>query len=715
MYTLNNYVNDIFLLTNSLVVKIEDAATAINTGLYYTNGINVGSDKTQWKYYMNIAGEKHFTNSTILVYVPELDTQAELTKDVLVQYPSLQLELIKQGSAYENLISTYPNDEAYIKGMLFPVDINTAINADDGTILSYNNTFIASNEISIITELELKIKNFLSRWHNREYMITDELYLAGMLAVLYSNIPNMIINIKLSKINTSEVDRFHLEHFFRSNLDLWDDVQVLDQKSLIWLYHNLKYLMANVGREETLQIIIDKIFTENSIGIGHFELYKEDVSFKTNAADGTALYDTPKTKLITKKLNNRYVNNDSLVYDIYDVVSMQIDTDITLETDIMKDANTFYANAIANNLASTNFDMQQTKILDLETPNLFKFYATDIGEIVLDSLVYDIFNDRFDKTITYVDPNTLIIYTLTTKQAFYFILKMLMNITGDSSVLLSNYNYTTIVNHNLTIDELTAFSNATSISPVDNTYIIETLQSYLPTSYSDNYTVASYGKYIDEVINFYVIDNILSTNVNNVTQAANIEALNNYIINRGSVNITGSVTPVDIDTILKTNGIELSTNASYDYSSSITALVYSLTGVNVDIYAGIDNIITSFIKILNKLTSYTTQIIKKPEDSDYLYTKYIGTNVTYATNGIINVIDAEILYNGLEQELTTVNAIGNNFEDIIFGSYNFNSITVTDVTNLVNQHTVMDTTVSMNFTENSVGYQLFNNVYITKI
>ena len=60
--------------------------------------------------------------------------------------------------------------------------------------------------------------------------------------------------------------------FFKSNLDLWDDVSVLNKESLYWLYANFKNLLRQAGRNNTLSKIAKNIFDSNNVGLGEYIL-----------------------------------------------------------------------------------------------------------------------------------------------------------------------------------------------------------------------------------------------------------------------------------------------------------------------------------------------------------------------------------------------------------------------------------------------------------
>ena len=176
MYSIDKYYKEALLLSNSLVLKIPEIALAMNRGLYRNYGIKVTEDKLSWIYYQNLAGIKHPTNKDIIITYLENNESAPLTKERMLNSPLTRKTLLGAGDKFKELCATYPGEEVYIRGCLYNIDIKTAINAPAGTILGYNKCLVETQEYSFIPELQEYIYNFLSRWHIREYTLTDDLY-----------------------------------------------------------------------------------------------------------------------------------------------------------------------------------------------------------------------------------------------------------------------------------------------------------------------------------------------------------------------------------------------------------------------------------------------------------------------------------------------------------------------------------------------------------
>ncbi len=270
MNSLDNYYRDIIALTNTMVIKIPDVAVAINNGLVEQYDYDIGYEAKYWKYYLNISGQKHPTNNDVLIKLRETGDSVSLTKDILAIYRNTREELLKNGAYYKALVAQYPDEIQYIHGCMLPVDIYYAIEAPTGTILNYNTRLVHSQEYRLIPELQKHIQTFLARYNISEYSIADNLYVPSMLGTLYASIPIKIATIRTNLSNTAEVHPFHLEQYFRSHMDLWDDITVLNKKSLYWLYRNLPTLLKHTGKQATFDKILSKIYDANDVGVGEY-------------------------------------------------------------------------------------------------------------------------------------------------------------------------------------------------------------------------------------------------------------------------------------------------------------------------------------------------------------------------------------------------------------------------------------------------------------
>ena len=83
MYSIEQYNKETIRLVNSLVIKVHHIAIAMNRAIAHKYDTLITDDIRQWKYYLNLSGQPHWSNNTVKIYVMETGTVEELTKDLL--------------------------------------------------------------------------------------------------------------------------------------------------------------------------------------------------------------------------------------------------------------------------------------------------------------------------------------------------------------------------------------------------------------------------------------------------------------------------------------------------------------------------------------------------------------------------------------------------------------------------------------------------------
>jgi len=452
MYTIAKYLNDARLLASSLTIKQHDIGIIINKGLFNTRGISSSNDYRTWKYYLNLSGIKHSTNNTVMVSTIETNTLVELTVANMDIYPATRKELDKRLDSYNNLISSYPDDILYINGCIAPVDIDTAINSKDGEILSWSKQYVEPQEYSLIREVSNEIKLFFSRWYIKDYNIADELYMSAVMCVLYSNLPNIITVNRIRDAYTAEAHSFHIEHFFRSHLDIWDNVKVLKESTIRWLYKNMVTIMNNAGSNYAFNTIIDKVFTPNNIGLARFVLKSSEVTPNTNANNFTPTY-TRSTPIIgIDKLNNSYDNRNTIVA-LSEVISKELaDTALIGTPPPGSIANTTDEEVIR--IGTDTLRTQYTKVIDFGNVELFKLYNNGLAETILDNWLYLSHKGIYNYITAFIDPNTNISYTMTAKTAILLFYRLLAYNLDGSDPAISNIKYRSVLKKSISRTDL---------------------------------------------------------------------------------------------------------------------------------------------------------------------------------------------------------------------------------------------------------------------
>lgn len=658
MYTYEKYTNDNLLLSNSIVVKMLDVALAINDGLTIKYETLPSEDKREWKYFLNISGQRHFDNTDVYVTVIETNEERLLTLQLLEEYPYTKNELLKNGYYYNTLLEKYPDELLYIHGCMYPVDINKAIEAKDGTILAYNKTLVQHNEYTLIKQLQTHIKSFFNRWYITGYYIVEELYIASFLTTLYATLPNKIANIRLDNINTSEVHMFHLEHYFRSRLNLWDDIKKLKYETIFWLYVNLEHLIKNVGKQTTLDKIVHKIFEENGIGIGETIIRIEsgkdlDIAnpYKDTFTSGTIV-------LQNEALNSKYTLNEDSISTVEGLVLKEIDSieEINVHNKIERDKS--IVRDVENKLSYLTRDNIKTKTLDINNTKLFNANKVDIFKFIIDywitavkhnyystileydsNSVYD--EDDILPIINFIEPNTNNLYLITPKEGLLILIKLLMVVTKQpldtkltklttDTVLHKNRNRMLEINNQLFQDGYTS-------------KMVAELYDIYPTIEVFSKNPDEFNRYLTDIIEYYKYTWVLDANSENMIVSANLKELHRRLCVNEDYYLTDDSNGKTIDELLLEHEITYNVNNTYDVFKSLDSLVMSFTGISLDSYKSIKENIKSYVNILNKLTSYTLQTIPTGAAVDLPISLYYNnTNVLKSKKGVATVLDANL-------------------------------------------------------------------------
>lgn len=664
MYTIENYYKDIHLLTNSLVVKITDIGIAINIGIKRRYDIVTSDNKKEWKYFLNMSGEKHFSNKDVKIRLVENNELVSLTKNILDTFIYTRDELLKYGEYYNKLVYNHPDEIGYIQGCMLPVDLDFAINSPDGSILNYNKNLVEYNEYTLIRNLEDHIQNFLFRYHIQEYILSDELYIPSLLAVLYSTLPNKISNLRLSKINTNEVHSFHLEHFFRSRLDLYDNIINLKPKTKMWLYKNLNYIMKHIGKQETLDTIAVKIFEESDVGVGSYLIDKNDPELIEDVNNiYNSIYNLNEPLFIANKLNNKYEINENSPVTISTMVDIELtrllDQDTELGTELIVDIT----NKTREYLSNKHIFNQQTKILDVSTIKLFKQYSSDHIAVLTNYWLSLAISKKYITPTIFIDPNNKLVYELTPYEGILVLIKLFMKLTNKLDTKLTKISYCVLKDRgSLDFDEL-----ITNMHSLDYTmpYVLDVIDN-LPNSATIVNNSNDYTIYITKIYNYFIYLWLLDSNSENPILHSNLKLLNNRLLKNYDYLITDDISGETIDNILNNNSINFELTHNYDVLDSIKELYYVFTGVNINQYDTLEQLISSFTILLNKLTSYTVQVVNSFDNVRTIYAPYNHNDIFKTTQGLVTVLDAEIKY-PLEQEFTWLKAFGNNWKDRLQG------------------------------------------------
>jgi len=267
----NLYHLDTIKLVRTLIIKSDAVAAAINKELAHTTFVDVDSPHT-WKYYLNLNGQYHQTDVDMTITSLDNLETIPFTKEALTIHRTTKKLYTFNSDLYKDLIERYPYQRILINGILWPVDLDTAIDSPDYTVLYHDPDLIESNEVNLLSDIQTSINQHMLRWDNISYRDTDDLYVASCLAVMIAALPNEILNLRLAKCKTDEVHTYHLWTYLRSKSGLDKYRRSLTHKQALFLYRNIEFIQRNSGKTSTFNLLIERILTERNIPLFAYDI-----------------------------------------------------------------------------------------------------------------------------------------------------------------------------------------------------------------------------------------------------------------------------------------------------------------------------------------------------------------------------------------------------------------------------------------------------------
>lgn len=273
------YIDSVLQLAASVVIKSSDTADGVNTALYMQYGPNAYDplNPRSWRYYLNLAGRYHSADEVMTVTSMDTLQTIQFTRENL-QIHTATAKAYEYGSVhYLELVDRYPTQRRLIMGILYPADLDVAVESPDGTILSYPPHLVEDWELTLIQRLQQWIYSYLVRWDNVQFKLSDNLYSAAVHAVMYANLVPAIICFRKASCKTNEVHSYHIRQYLASNgmLDVY--IRFLTRKQQLFLYRNISYIQRNTAKREVFDWLIDNILTQRSLPLAAYEM-RHDVS-----------------------------------------------------------------------------------------------------------------------------------------------------------------------------------------------------------------------------------------------------------------------------------------------------------------------------------------------------------------------------------------------------------------------------------------------------
>lgn len=449
------YRSDVIAMACTTIVKHSEVADAMNEDVVLrlmprtpANKPNPNAPET-WKYYKNMAGEYHaldrqdirLINQELGYAAPGVGDNYVLDEMIIFiagdngpKLANFNLSTIggdvtlaneyRYGTLYyKDLVRRYPEHEHLIVSILNPVPPAISLPANDGDILYCGGYFrqtltnglgsrttflqrdmegysdrglIEDNESNLLGVLQEWFTGMVARWHNRDYCKTDDLYFPTFLGMLYTLLPATIMNIRLANCHTNMVHSYHVREFLESHGHLAKYIPALPLEQTLFLYRNVRWIEANVGKQETFDLLVDRLATPCGVPLSGYRLRHSLTDMPQQLF--------PTTMAAQEVINFRQLSNQKDIITVEDLLRKEINAargNPSSQSDITEVADYVRLKAI-----SSPSDDYPTKVIESVMIDLTDRKVYRLSEVLLNHWLFCASRGTYTGTVFYTNPLT---------------------------------------------------------------------------------------------------------------------------------------------------------------------------------------------------------------------------------------------------------------------------------------------------------------------
>lgn len=599
----NGYVTRYYelnaLFAKTVVVKLKEIAELINEGLVqdYDRDIVDTSRPETWKYYLNLAGKYHPTDTMMTVVSIDTLETIEFTAENLRIHTATAKAHAYGTRQYHSLVYRYPKQEGLINGILNPADLNRAIAAESGTIVSYRKDLVELNEVTLVAELEAHLKRMIKRWFNIQFIMSDNLFCSVFYTMLSSFVLPRLLNLRLKRCKTPEAHSFHVRMYLASHGRLDRYLPYLSLKQSLWLYRNIAYLERNSGKVSQFMVLVEKLLTERGIPLGEYSLRHLD-EFQENYRP---------VAMARHKLIN--ADQNVLTHELYtlqDVFNKE-------REDAPGNARYFetYAARDIERIETANTSAIQTKMLDSSMVDYSNAVPEPFEVVALRQWCYMANKGFYDVAITFKDPKTSETRNLFAKDAFVYMLYVQLTSEGLSFIEIPEWlNMQQRIHPRPTVEDLL------SVVPTkerDLRAIAEEIVARQPVI-APCHSVSAFYEQVETLTNEAYWHWFLISSMQDMYERALVENMIKRLYE--DERVAFDLSSRYIGPWLQANNLPL-----YDFDKSeadllVKAIYEAGTGLVVDNAKLLKNIQKAMLGLMTELSSYSIQITRNVNSDD---------------------------------------------------------------------------------------------------
>lgn len=625
----NIYVQSCKDLARSIIIKSEATARAINEyDKYFYPDFFKEHDRKTWRYYMHLAGKYHpsdLINGKPSIKILSIDTVEEIdfTVENLRYHRATWREYQKGSTYYQNLINKYPEQVKLIDGILNPINIEEAIDAEDNTILWYDKRFVEENEYTLMNQIQNYILMFYQRWDNNDYEITSDLYVASRIGILYIYLPYFIMQARYERSRTIEAHSFHIWSYLGSHQYLDEYKSHLNLFQRMWFYRNIRWVENLPGKTHTFKKLIDVIMTERRLPIAQFQT-RQDIAGMI--ADNQNFY--PDINFKREPLNLKdEVTRVGNTRTVEEIVDKQIDEARDNKHFLKEDK----INA-DNNLSESPESSLSSKVLESLVIDSSKRQAIRPEDVELNEWIYMVTQDLYVAKINVTHPKTANQLSLSQREALivfiYALLKSKLVYSGENNkdVQMDPKLIPTIIARNVlrrrkpTIKEISKVVDFTYCNPI----YLHAADHYAPVV-EKIISVDEFSEFTDRVIKAKNIHRNLYSFTEKAREHINVKVATEQYYETVICKLTDK--EMSFKDYFRFNSIEVEGMSPNEYAQLANELLITCLGQDIVKRNSLREIQAMMVRLLKQLSSYSIQILKTINEEntivfDWPYLRY---------------------------------------------------------------------------------------------
>lgn len=587
------YLGNVKKLAKTICIKSEATANALNQYLidyYGPQSVNLNDPKT-WKYYLNISGEYHARDKPMLITSADTLETILFSKENLAIHTSTAQSYQYGENKYKDLVLQYPDQELLIKGILYPADITTAINAEDGKILSFPTELIEQNEFTFLQNLQEWINGFKTFWTNKSFAVSNSLYHATNHAIMYACLIPVILNIRLKACKTNEAHSFHRRMYLGSHgyLDVYLDYLTLEQS--LFLYRNILYINKNVGKQSTFDMLTREILTKRDIPLARYKM-KHDTSL------------LPDSLVPLVRYKKEDINIDVGEDNIFDLTTYQLlykEDDAARYNEINRPHYTKLIDGLMENSRSSTV---QTKVLESKMVDSTDSTPYPFADALINNWIYLAGLGHYNTYVSFDNPKTGELIEITAREAYVFAFYCMLKQNDYQLVEIPLFKYARA--QRVPTPSLAELKSVVSPKLISDATLTE-LVTRQPVLKGELFTTTMFYDHCAKISETEMYHRILIANTEDSIARGMIDNAVSKMYTDGHFDLSdGHETFNDWFLAKKINTLQFS---SEDYAVVYQKLITLTTGANFHSKLSVADIQKAMIGIMRQLSSYTVQYI----------------------------------------------------------------------------------------------------------